>query len=127
MTGKDGKMARMNNLPSRESTVEQVVLVDDDGATITVRGLPNPRGGVYGVWLYDSVVRAKSLGTLPDGSGKLEVALPPDARSYRFLDDWTAFGAATSSDPSLPPKADVVSSTTLSRAIRLSSANSPGV
>src|SRR5688572_13830334 len=60
--------------------------VTDDGATITIRGLPSPRGGVYGVWLYDSIVRAKSLGTLPDGSGKLEVALPPDARSYRFLD-----------------------------------------
>ncbi|SDQ43607.1 isopentenyl-diphosphate delta-isomerase [Arthrobacter crystallopoietes] len=36
MTGKDGKMAGMNNLPSRESTVEQVVLVDDDGAAIGV-------------------------------------------------------------------------------------------
>jgi hypothetical protein len=60
--------------------------VTDDGATIAIRGLPSPRGGVYGVWLYDSVVRAKSLGTLPDGSGKLEVALPPDAHSYRFLD-----------------------------------------
>ena len=60
--------------------------VTDDGATVTIRGLPSPRGGVYGVWLYDSVVRAKPLGTLPEGSGKLEVALPPDARSYRFLD-----------------------------------------
>jgi hypothetical protein len=60
--------------------------VTDDGATITIRGLPDPKGGVYGVWLYDSVVRAKPLGTLPDGSGQLEVALPPDAGDYRFLD-----------------------------------------
>jgi hypothetical protein len=62
------------------------VAVTDEGATVTVRGLPDPKGGVYGVWLYDSIVRAKSLGTLEDGSGQLTVALPPDARSYRFLD-----------------------------------------
>jgi hypothetical protein len=62
------------------------VSVTDEGATIAIRALPNPRGGVYGVWLYDSIVRAKSLGTLPDGNGNIEVTLPADARSYRFLD-----------------------------------------
>jgi hypothetical protein len=31
-------------------------------------------------------VDAKSLGTFPGGSGKLEVELPPDASEYRFLD-----------------------------------------
>ena len=40
------------------------IAVTDEGAAITIRGLPDPKGGVYDVWLYDSVVRAKSLGTL---------------------------------------------------------------
>ena len=62
------------------------ITVTDEGATITIRGLPDPKGDVYGVWLYDSIVRAKSLGALEDGSGKIAVVLPPDARSYRFLD-----------------------------------------
>ena len=62
------------------------VAVTDEGATVTIRGLPDPKGGVYGVWLYDSIVRAKSLGTIEGGSGQLTATLPPDARSYRFLD-----------------------------------------
>ncbi|MGH2838186.1 MAG: anti-sigma factor [Thermoleophilaceae bacterium] len=62
------------------------VEVTDEGATITVRGLPDPKGGVYGIWLYDNVVSAEQLGTLPDGSGELEVRLPGDASDYRFLD-----------------------------------------
>lgn len=62
------------------------VTITDDGATISIRALPDPDDGVYGVWLYDSVVRAKSLGTLPKGNGNLDVTLPADAGSYRFLD-----------------------------------------
>ena len=62
------------------------VEVTDEGATITIRGLPDPKGGVYGVWLYSNVVRAEQLGTLPDGSGELDVRLPGDASEYRFLD-----------------------------------------
>jgi hypothetical protein len=62
------------------------VTITDEGATINVRGLPDPEGGAYQVWLYDSVVRAKSLGTLPESGGRLEVALPPDASRYEFLD-----------------------------------------
>ena len=61
------------------------VAVTDEGATVTLRGLPNP-DGTYQVWLYDSIVDAQSLGTIESGSGRLEVRLPPDARSYRFID-----------------------------------------
>lgn len=61
------------------------LVVTDEGATITLRGLPKP-DGAYQVWLYDSVVDAKSLGTITDGSGRLEVKLPADARQYEFLD-----------------------------------------
>ncbi len=62
------------------------VEVTDEGATVTLRGLPDPKNGVYGIWLYSSVVSAEQLGTLPKGSGELEVRLPGDASDYRFLD-----------------------------------------
>src|SRR5215208_3672067 len=65
---------------------EGTVSVTDGGATITIRGLPNPAPGSYQVWLYNSIVDAKSLGTFPEGSGKLEVQLPDDASNYRSLD-----------------------------------------
>jgi hypothetical protein len=62
------------------------VTVTDEGATITLRGLPDPEPGTYQVWLYDSIVQAQSLGTVAGASGRLDVKLPPDARTYRFLD-----------------------------------------
>jgi hypothetical protein len=62
------------------------VAVTDEGATITIRGLPDPAPGSYQVWLYNSIVDAKSLGTFPGGSGKLDVQLPSDASNYQFLD-----------------------------------------
>ena len=65
---------------------EGTVAVTDEGATITIRGLPNPAPGSYQVWLYNSIVDAKSLGTFPTGSGKLDVDLPSDASNYQFLD-----------------------------------------
>ncbi len=65
---------------------EGTVAVSDESVTITINGLPNPAPGSYEVWLYNSVVDAKSLGTFPRGSGKLEVQLPPDASNYRSLD-----------------------------------------
>jgi anti-sigma-K factor RskA len=65
---------------------EGTVSVTDGAATITINGLPNPAPASYQVWLYNSIVDAKSLGTFPEGSGKLDVELPPDANKYRFLD-----------------------------------------
>ena len=65
---------------------EGTVSVTDEGATIAIRDLPNPAPGSYQVWLYNSIVDAKSLGTFPSGSGKLDVDLPSDAGKYRFLD-----------------------------------------
>ena len=65
-----------------EGTVE----VTDEGATITLRGLPDPAPGSYQVWLYDSIVKSKALGVIPGGKGKIEVQLPPDAGKYKYLD-----------------------------------------
>jgi hypothetical protein len=78
-----GRAERLSPLQGERG--EGRVSITDAGATITVRGLPSP-DGTYQVWLYDSVVRAKSLGTLDEESGRLEVQLPPDAGRYRFLD-----------------------------------------
>jgi hypothetical protein len=83
--------------PSGEGTSEQLsalgggkgggeVTVTDEGATITLRGLPNPEPGTYQVWLYDTLVNSQSLGTVSGSSGRLEVKLPPDADEYRYLD-----------------------------------------
>jgi hypothetical protein len=62
------------------------VSITDEGATISIRGLPNPSPGTYQVWLYDSIVRAKSLGTIQSGKGEIDVQLPPDADKYKYLD-----------------------------------------
>jgi hypothetical protein len=62
------------------------VSITDEGATISIRGLPNPAPGTYQVWLYDSIVRAKSLGTIEGGKGAIDVQLPPDADKYEYLD-----------------------------------------
>jgi hypothetical protein len=78
-----GRNARLTTLGGGPGSGR--VTVTDEGATITLRGLPKP-DGAYGVWLYDNIVRAMPLGTVPDGSGKLTVSLPPDASNYRFLD-----------------------------------------
>ena len=62
------------------------VSITDEGATISIRGLPNPSPGTYQVWLYDNIVRAKSLGTIEGGKGTVDVQLPPDARKYKYVD-----------------------------------------
>lgn len=79
----DGRSARLSALPGGRG--EGRLVVTDGGATITLRGLAKP-DGAYQVWLYDNVVNAESLGTITEGSGRLEVQLPADARRYRFLD-----------------------------------------
>ena len=79
----DGRTARLSPISGGRGGGR--LEVTDEGATITIRGLPNPSGS-YQVWLYDSVVRAESLGTFAGASGRLRVQLPADARSYRFLD-----------------------------------------
>ena len=78
-----GRTERLATLAGRQRGGS--VTVTDEGATITIRGLPDP-DGAYQVWLYNSVVQSESLGTIPRGTGRLEVQLPPEARKYRFLD-----------------------------------------
>jgi hypothetical protein len=53
---------------------------------IDVSGLPSPRGGSYQVWLYDSVIEARSLGAGRGTKLALDLKLPAAAPRYRFVD-----------------------------------------
>ena len=78
--GNTQQLARVGNGKGKGT-----VAVTDEGATITISGMPKP-DGEYQVWLYNDIVDAQSLGTISGGSGKVEVKLPSDASDYRFLD-----------------------------------------
>jgi anti-sigma-K factor RskA len=79
----NGKTQKLIPLGNGKGT--GTVTVTDEGATVTVSGLPKPDGD-YQVWLYNDIVDAQSLGTISGGSGKVQVKLPSDASDYRFLD-----------------------------------------
>jgi hypothetical protein len=58
--------------------------ISDDKLKLRASGLPDAQGGVYTVWLYDSIIDAKRL---TDMRGRTATAtLPRDARGYEFLD-----------------------------------------
>jgi hypothetical protein len=50
---------------------------------LTVSGLP---AGAYEVWLYDSVIDARSIGKATGSKIALDVALRPNASSFRYVD-----------------------------------------
>jgi hypothetical protein len=52
---------------------------------LDVSGLP-ARKGAYQVWLYNSVIDAKSLATEAGTNVKVDLKLPPNAGRYRYLD-----------------------------------------
>jgi hypothetical protein len=53
---------------------------------VDVSGLPNPHGGAYQVWLYDSVIDAVSLVQVRGTKLTLDLKLPRTASHYRYLD-----------------------------------------
>ncbi|MEA2439236.1 MAG: hypothetical protein QOH76_660 [Thermoleophilaceae bacterium] len=53
---------------------------------LDVSGLPNPHGGAYQVWLYDSVIDAMSLVKVSDTKLGLDLKLPKNASHYRYVD-----------------------------------------
>ncbi len=53
---------------------------------LTVSGLPTPRHGRYEVWLFNSIINARSLGVLHAGVDRLSLRLPGDAANYRAID-----------------------------------------
>jgi hypothetical protein len=58
--------------------------VEGDRLTMTLRNLPDARGGTYTVWLYNSVIDAKQIGTVKNG--KVDAKLPNGADKYRYVD-----------------------------------------
>jgi hypothetical protein len=58
------------------------------GGTIVagLDGLPAPGRDVYKLWLYNSILDSKGLGTTGSASGSIEARLPANADRYRFLD-----------------------------------------
>jgi hypothetical protein len=53
--------------------------------TVQLRGLPAP-SGAYELWLYDSLVHSRALGSVAAGKGSISARLPRDASSYSWLD-----------------------------------------
>jgi hypothetical protein len=53
--------------------------------TVKLRGLPAP-SGAYELWLYDSLVHSRPLGSVSAGKGSISARLPGDASSYSWLD-----------------------------------------
>jgi hypothetical protein len=53
---------------------------------IDVTGLPDPHGGAYQVWLYDSVIDAASLTKVSGAKLTLDLKLPRNASHYRYVD-----------------------------------------
>jgi hypothetical protein len=53
--------------------------------TLELRGLPAP-SGAYELWLYDSLVHSRPLGSVTAGKGSISARLPGDASSYSWLD-----------------------------------------
>jgi hypothetical protein len=60
--------------------------IDGNRLRLTLRGLPDPKGGSYEVWLYNSVVDAVPLGHVDSGRGTITARLPANASDYRFVD-----------------------------------------
>jgi hypothetical protein len=73
---------RLEALASGSATGKATVT--GDRVKLTLRSLPSAHGGTYGVWLYNSIIDAKRVGTVHHG--KANVTLPKDARKYRYVD-----------------------------------------
>jgi hypothetical protein len=60
--------------------------LDGDRLRLTLTGLPDPKGGAYQAWLYDSVADARPLGRIKAGKGTIAATLPADKGDYRYVD-----------------------------------------
>ena len=60
--------------------------LDGDRLNLRLRGLPAPQSGAYEIWLYDSVIDAKSLASSKDAKVDLDAKLPANAGDYEFVD-----------------------------------------
>jgi Anti-sigma-K factor rskA len=61
---------------------------DKRNIDVVLKGMPAPGGGsgVYELWLYTTLIGARSLGTIDSGDGSISAPLPADASDFRYLD-----------------------------------------
>ncbi len=62
------------------------VLEGGDRVQLSVSGLPDPRDARYALWLYNSVVAARQIGSADSGDFNVEARLPRNAERYELLD-----------------------------------------
>ena len=79
-TPAEPKRTRLTSLGSASGTAS----LDGDTLTMSLKDLPAADGGTYTVWLYNSIIDAKKIGTVKNG--KVEAKLPSDADKYEFVD-----------------------------------------
>lgn len=78
-------LAALPKTPRGTATAAITPRAGRDRLTVKLAGLPKPPG-VYELWLYNTLIGAKPLGSTASGSGKIEATLPASAKSFRFLD-----------------------------------------
>ena len=82
-------MDPLPGMPDRgTATVSLSGSVDARTIEVELKGLPAPGGGsgVYELWLYNTLIGARSLGTAGSGDATISARLPADAADFRYLD-----------------------------------------
>ncbi len=82
-------MDPLPGMPDRGTATVRISQTGDDRAIeVDLKGMPAPGGGggVYAVWLYNTLIGAQPLGTIGRGDGSISVPLPDDAAEFRYLD-----------------------------------------
>lgn len=83
--GPDGRTARLAPVAGRRGRGRVTLSEDRERLAISIRGLPEPEGS-YEIWLYSSIVDARSLGSFRRSRIELDARLPADPRDYRWID-----------------------------------------
>jgi hypothetical protein len=83
-----GPRVALTTLPGGPSGTSGTAALASGGKRllVDVKGLPDPQGGAYQVWLYNSVIDAVSLVKVPSTSIKLDLRLPAKAHRYQAVD-----------------------------------------
>jgi hypothetical protein len=84
-TGPQAKLAPVAG-SSHGATGTAALLGGGRRLRLDVSGLPDPHGGAYEVWLYNSVIDAHSLVSEKGTNVKLDLKLPANASRWHFVD-----------------------------------------
>lgn len=78
-----GEPVRLRSLADRGSAT---AVIDGDRLMLKVKDLPEPTGGSYEIWLYNSIEDAESIASFDRTSIDLDARLPADRGRFRYLD-----------------------------------------